>query len=474
MKRLFVIPAALLAAGLLTGCATGPDYRRPELALPETWRLEAAGTNTLADLPWASLYRDPVLSGLITEALTNNLDVRIAVARIDEAIAAYRIQRADLLPALNGSGRYTKARVGNLPPLPGAEAEQFDFFGVLSYELDVWGRIRRLNEAAKARYLATEEAAEVVRVSLVAGVASTYFQLRSLDRQVEIAEATLVSRSNSLELTRIKFDDGNGIVSELDVAQALTQVASTKSSIASLRRAVAVTENALAVLVGGAPRTMPRGWSIDAQWGPDDVPAGLPSDLLLRRPDLRAAEQQLIAANADIGAARAAYFPSISLTGALGVQSEEFDDLFDTGLSRAWNITPSITAPIFNGGKIRAGVRVAEARQRTALATYEQAIQTAFREVEDALIGIQYLREQLAADDEVVAAERHRLDLAYLRYEGGVASYSDVLDAQRFLFNAELAAVQTRNDLLNATVQLYKALGGGPVEVTGPEPVYSP
>ncbi len=461
MKRLLVIPAVLCAAGLISGCATGPDYRRPELSLPDTWRLEATGTNALADLPWTSLYRDPVLNGLITEALTNNLDLRIAVARIDEAIAAYRIQRADLLPALNGSGSYTKARVGNLPPLPGAEAEQYDLFGVLSYELDVWGRIRRLNEAAKARYLATEEAAEVVRVSLVAGVASTYFQLRSLDRQLEIAEATLVSRNDSLELTRIKFDDGNGIVSELDVAQAMTQVASTKSSIASLRRAVAVTENALAVLVGGTPRAMPRGWSIDEQWGPEEVPPGMPSDLLLRRPDLRAAEQQLIAANADIGAARAAYFPSISLTGALGLQSEEFDDLFDTGLSRAWNVAPSITAPIFNGGKIRAGVRVAEARQRAALATYEQAIQNAFREVEDALVGIQLFREQLAADDEVVAAERRRYELAFLRYEGGVASYSDVLDAQRFLFNAELTAVQTRNNLLDQTVQLYKALGGG-------------
>jgi multidrug efflux system outer membrane protein len=453
----------LVVVAVTAGCATGPDYRRPDLDVPGTWRTVAAGEQALADAPWTEVYHDPVLRDLIARALTNNFDVRIAVARIDEAAAAYRIQRADLLPAINGSGGYTRARVGNLPPLPGAEAEQFDLFGVLSYELDVWGRIRRLNEAARARYLASAEAAEVVRISLVAGIASTYFNLRALDRQLEIAEATLASRSNSLELTRIKFDDGNGIVSELDVAQALTQVASTRSSMASLRRQIVITENALSVLIGGYPQDLPRGLTIEEQGVPEELMAGLPSGLLLRRPDLRAAEQQLIAANADIGAARAAYFPVFSLTGALGLQSEELGDLFDTGLSRAWNIAPSIAAPIFNGGKIRAGVRVAEARQRAALATYEQAIQNAFREVNDALTGIQRIREQREADEQVVAAERRRLELGYLRYEGGVASYSDVLDAQRFLFNAELAAVQTRNDLLAAHVQLYKALGGGPV-----------
>jgi len=446
---------------LLAGCATGPDYRRPDVAAPVKWRTDGTRTNSFADVVWTNVYRDAVLNELIATALTNNHDIRIAIARIDEASAAYGIERSAYFPAINGSASFTTAQAGNIPPLPGAQADQYDLFGLLSYEVDVWGRIRRLNEAAKAQYLATEEAYRAVQVSLVAGVASTYFNLRALDHQLEIAVSTLASRSNSLELTQVKYDDGNGIVSELDVAQAMTQVAAAQSSIANLKRLVSVTENALSILLGRNPRDIPRGLPLADQWQPVDVPAGIPSELLQRRPDLLAAEQQLIAANANIGVARAAYFPAISLTGALGLQSEDLGDLFDTGLSEAWNFTPTITAPIFNAGKIRAGVRITEARQQAALASYEQAILNAFREVEDALVGIQRIREQLIADENVVKAERRRLELSSLRYEGGVASYSDVLDAQRFLFNAELTAVQTRNNLLNASVQLYKALGGG-------------
>ncbi len=452
---------ALLTAAFLAGCATGPDYRRPDVAVPESWRTGEPATDSLASLAWADLYRDPVLNDLIATALSNSPDVRSAVARIEEAAAALRIQRAGYVPSVNGSATYATARKGNIPPLPGAEGDEYDVFGALSYEIDVWGRIRRLNEAARAQYLASEEAGHSVEIGLVAGVASAYFNLRALDRQLEIATATLASRQDMLELTRIKFDDGKGIVSELDVAQAQTQVSAAQSAIANLRRLVAVTENALSVLIGGLPRAIPRGLDVAEQWQPGDLPAGLPSDLLLRRPDLRAAEQNLVAANANIGVARAAFFPAISLTGALGLQSDELDDLFDPGLSKAWSFSPGLAAPIFNAGKIRANVRVAEAQQKTALADYEKAIQNAFREVNDALAGVQYIREQLAADEESVRAESRRLELAQLRYEGGVASYSDVLDAQRYLFNAELTAVQTRADLLNATVQLYKALGGG-------------
>ncbi len=456
MRRL--LPLLLL---LGAGCATGPDYKRPDLATPAAWRTGEASTNNLADMGWNQLYRDEVLTNLIQTALANNKDLQVAAARVDEVLAAYRIQRAALFPALNGSADYSKARAGNLPPAPGAEAEQYNVFGLLSYEVDLWGRVRRLTESARAQALASEEGRRTVEIGLVAGVASTYFNLRALDRQLEIARDTLGSRSNALELTRIKFDDGQGIVSELDVAQAQTQVATAQSAIASLQRQIAVTENALAILLGSQPRELPRGLTLNEQWRPDEVPAGLPSELLLRRPDVRAAEQQLIAANADIGAARAAYFPTISLTAALGLQSDELGDLFDTGLAKAWSFKPSLTAPIFNGGRIRAGVRAAQARRTGALAEYEKAIQNAFREVDDALVGLARLREQLAADEAVVTAERRRLELSTLRYEGGVASYSDVLDAQRFLFSAELTAVQTRNALLNTTVQLYKALGGG-------------
>jgi len=456
LRHLIVLPLLAVA-----GCATGPDYQRPDLPVPATWRTGEPATNTLTDLGWAQLYRDPVLTNLIQVALTNNKDLQVAAARVDEALAAYRIQRAALFPAVNAAGDFTTARVGNVPPSPGAEADQYNLFGQLSYELDVWGRVRRVKESALAQALATEEGRRTVQIGLVASVASTYFNLRALDRQLEIAQDTLASRSNSLALTQVKFDGGNGIVSELDVAQAETQVASAQSAIASLQRQVALTEHALSVLLGNNPGQIERGQSLSEQWQPDDLPAGLPSDLLLRRPDVRAAEQQLIAANANIGAARAAYFPAISLTGALGLQSEDLGDLFDTGLSKAWSFQPSITAPIFNAGRIRAGVRVAEAQRQGALASYEKSIQNAFREVDDALVSIARIREQLVADEAVVKAERRRLELSNLRYEGGVASFSDVLDAQRFLFSAELTAVQTRNALLNSTVQLYKALGGG-------------
>lgn len=451
----------LLAAGLAGGCAIGPDYRRPDLDLPAGWRGGEATTNSFADAAYPDLYRDPTLNDLIATALSNSPDVRSALARIEQAAAALRIQQADLWPSLNGSATYAKARKGNIPPLRGAEGEQYDVFGALSYELDVWGRVRRLDEAARAQHLASEAARRAVEIGLVAGVASTYFNLRALDRQLEIATATLASRQDMLELTKIKFDGGAGIVSELDVAQAQTQVSSAKSSIANLRRLIAATENALNLLLGRYPGDVPRGLGIAEQWQPADIPAGLPSDLLLRRPDVQAAEQNLVAANANVGVARAAYFPAISLTGALGLQSDELGDLFDAGLSKAWSFSPNLTAPIFNAGKIRAGVRVAEAQRKQALADYEKAIQTAFREVADALAGVRYIRQQLAADEETLQAETKRLDLAQARYEGGVDSYSDVLDAQRYQFNAELTAVQTRNDLLNAVVQLYKALGGG-------------
>ena len=453
--------AGLLLSAGLSGCALGPDYHRPDLALPAAWRSGDGTANSFADMAYTDLYRDPVLNNLIATALSNSPDVHSALARIEQAAAALRIQQADYWPSVNGSATYTSARKGNIPPLRGAEGDQYDIFGVLSYEVDVWGRIRRINESARAQYLATEEARRSVQIGLVAGVASAYFNLRALDRQLEIATATLASRQDMLELTKIKFDDGGGIVSELDVVQAQTQVSSTKSSLASLQRLIATTENALNLLLGGYPGDVPRGLGLAEQWQPDDVPPGLPSDLLLRRPDVRAAEQGLIAANANIGVARAAYFPAISLTGALGVQSDELNDLFDTGISKAWSFSPNLAAPIFNAGKIRANVRVAEAQRKQALADYEKAIQTAFREVADALAGVRYLREQLAADEETLQAETKRLDLAQARYEGGVAAYSDVLDAQRYQFSAELTAVQTRNDLLNATVLLYKALGGG-------------
>lgn len=451
--------AVLLAiiAGLLPGCKMGPDYQRPKTVSPPTWRGPHDPVESLANAEWYAFYSDPVLTNLISIAITKNKDIRIAAARVEQALSGYRSQRSSLFPSVDGSAGWTRARSG----MTGTTGNQFDAFALLSYEVDIWGRIRRLTEAAKASYLQSEEVRKTVYLSLIAQVASTYFNLRALDQQLDIAQRTYMSRTNSLELTRIKYDDGNGIVSELDVRQAETQVFSAQAAMAQLERSIAVTENTLNYLLGLNPGPVPRGGKLEEQPQPIEIPAGLPSDLLLRRPDVLAAEQQLIAANANIGAARAAYFPVISLSGALGLQSPELSDLFDIGTSKAWRFAPQVVGPIFNAGKTRAGVQLAEAIRAEALSTYEQAIQNAFREVEDGLISVAKLRQQIVAEQATVKAERRRLEISKDRYENGVSSFLDVLDAERSLFNAELTLVQSQSSLLSAYAALYKALGGG-------------
>jgi multidrug efflux system outer membrane protein len=321
--------------------------------------------------------------------------------------------------------------------------------------------LRRLTEAARANLLAAEETRRTVYIGLVAQVATAYLDLLAADEQLDISRRTVGTRQKSLELTKIKFDNGNGIVSELDVRQAETLLYGAQATVADLERVVALRENEIRLLIGENPGPIERGTPLDRQHLVEDIPAGLPSELLLRRPDIRAAEQQLIAANANIGAARAAYFPTISLTAALGLQSAELRDLFDIGPSATWRLAPQLVAPIFNAGRIRAGVYVARAREEAALVSYEQSIQTAFREVEDALVSVQKLAEQLAAQEKTVVAERARLELSELRYEAGTADYIEVLDAQRFLFTAELTLAELQNARLAAIIQLYRALGGG-------------
>lgn len=456
--------ALLLALATLTGCQMGPDYKRPAITTPAGWRSPSATPatpGTLANLPWWSFFKDPVLTNLVAEALTNNHDLRIAVARIEEAMGGYHAQRSSLFPSADASAGWTRTRVGNLPSSPGVTGNQFDLLGVLSYEVDVWGRIRRLTEAARANLLAAEEGQRTVYISLIGSVAVAYFDLLSLDEQLEISRRTVLSREKSLELTRVRFDGGNGVVSELDIRQAETLFYGAKAAQAGLERRVALRENELNLLLGRNPGPIPRGQPLNEQRLVEPVPDGLPSDLLLRRPDILAAEQRLIAANANIGAARAAYFPSISLTATLGLQSVELNDLFDSGLSRTWSFAPQVAGPIFNAGRISGGVQTARGQEQAALAAYQQAIQSGFREVEDALISIQKYAEELDAQEKDVAAERASLELSELRYVGGVSSYTDVLDAQRFLFTAELTLAELRSARLSAVVQLYKALGGG-------------
>ena len=456
-KWLRFAPAALLVLTLAGGCKVGPDYHRPPIATPAGWRQGPAAVDSLANLPWWEIYHDPVLTNLIATALTNNKDLRIAAARVEQSLGNYRSQRATLVPWLNGSADWTRGRSG----ITGQTAGQFDVFGLLSYEVDFWGRLRRLTEAARAQLLASEEGQRSVYIALVAQVAATYFNLRALDEQLAISRSTYTSRTNSLDLTKVRYDNNNGIVSELDVRQAETQVYSAQNSISQLERSIEVAENALSLLLGANPGPIPRGGALADQHLPESVPAGMPADLLLRRPDILAAEQQLIAANANIGAARAAYFPTISLTAAFGVQSVQLEDLFTSGASKAWRFAPQIAGPIFNGGQIRAGVLVAEGRKKEMLAAYEQAIQNAFREVDDALVAIAKLREQIAVGQADVTAQRRCLALSLDRYENGVSSYLEVLDSERSLFSAELTLVEYRSDLLSATAQLYKALGGG-------------
>ena len=465
MKRRILM--SLGVAWLAAGCTMGPNYQRPAVVSPATWRTPAPAGESPANLAWWTFYKDPVLTNLIATALAHNHDLRVATARIEEAMGGYRAQRSYLFPEVSGAADWTRARSG----ITRATGNSYDALGLLSYEVDIWGRLRRLNEAARAQLLASEEGRAAVQIGLVAVVAGTYFNLRALDEQLAVARRTHATRTNSLALARIKYHEQNGrgwgIVSELDVRQAETQVHAARSSMASLERALAMTENALSALLGQNPGPLARGVPLAQQPLPDQIPAGLPSDLLLRRPDVRAAEAQLMASHANIGAARAAYFPTISLTAALGLQSTQLDDLFSAGLSKTWKFAPQVAGPIFNAGRVRAGVQVARAREQAALATYEQSVQNAFREVDDALVSVAKLREQLGADEANAQAERERFKLSRLRYEGGVASYSDVLDAERFLFSAELNAIQTRGDLLSACAQLYKALGGGWLRAAG-------
>ncbi len=462
MNRLAALfMAVALGGSLLVGCALGPDYHRPAVTAPESWRTTAADSHSLAQIAWWNYYHDPVLTNLITIALTNNLDLRLAVGRLAEAAGSLQGQRSYFLPTVNGNGTYTRSEVGNAPAV-----NQYSLLGSLAYEVDVWGRLRRLSEAAQAQYLAAASTRNAVQISLIASVASTYFNLRGLDQQLEIARNTAKSRTNILALAKIKYDGqadghGYGIVSEIDVRQAETQVFTANSTIASLEQAIAIAENSLRYLLGLNPGPIPRGQPLTGQWQPDAIPAGLPSDLLLRRPDIQAAEEKLVAANANIGAARAAFFPTISLTAALGVQSLQLNDLFSLGTSRMWSFSPQIAAPIFNAGRIAAGVAIARAQKDEAVASYQQAIQNAFQEVDNALASVTDLRAKLVADEGYVQAEQRLFELAQLRYTEGIASYSDLLDAQRYLFAAQLQAVQTRASLLVAVAQLYQALGGG-------------
>ena len=463
-----LMPSGVVVAGmLLASCALGPNYKRPVIETPATFRgAENAATanQSLADLQWFELFKDDVLTGLVTTALAENFEVRIAAERVLQARAAYGISRAERVPEVGVSADAVASRAsqrGAARGVPdGAETDvtylQAGFS--VGWEIDVWGRVRRLNEAARAQYLATEEGRRGVITTLIADVGETYLLLRALDLELEIARRTRDLATDSLRLTDTRR--AGGVASALDVRQAEQLLFTTTGRIASLEREIAQAENALSLLLGRAPGEVLRGEPLEALEAPPLVPAGLPSDLLERRPDIRFAEQQLIAANAQIGVAKAEYFPRISLTGFLGGQSRALTDLLG-GPARLATAGVGAAAPVFDGGRRRAGVELAEAVQREALVRYQQTVFTAFRDVSDALAARTKIAEQREQQQRLVETLGEAARLATQRYQGGLDSYLPVLDAQRNLFEGELALAQLRQRELASVVQLYRALGGG-------------
>jgi NodT family efflux transporter outer membrane factor (OMF) lipoprotein len=455
-------PFALLTLALC-GCLVGPNYHRPATNLPVNFPGAPATKESIADKKWVDLFQDAALKQLVGTALEKNFDVRIAAERVLEARAQYGITRANLFPTLDAQGSFTASRsssIGSFPFIrPGTNLATSYTQAELqfSWELDLWGRLRRLDEAARAQYLASEEARNGVIISLISDVMTTYFELRELDLELEIGLHNNDIARDNLRLIQERKD--RGAANGLEVHQAEQFLYTTTAEIASVKRSIAQAEDALNLLLANAPTEVPRGQNLEQITSPPDLPAGLPASLIERRPDIRQAEDNLIAANAQIGAARALFFPSISLTGLLGSQSRSLAGMF-TGPARVESIAPTALLPIFHAG-LRAGVQLTEAQQREILVSYQKTIYSALREVADALATHTRTREQRGEEEKLVTALSESVRLSNLRYRGGLDSYLQVLDAERNLFAGQLTLAQLRLLELQSVVQLYRALGGG-------------
>jgi multidrug efflux system outer membrane protein len=452
--------AAMLITLLASGCMVGPDYVRPPLDAPAAWRLDEKDARDLANTAWWEQFADPVLNDLVTTALRENKDLMIASARVEEFAGQYGFVRSGLFPQVGASADARRQRDVGAVVLGAGQSNTFSTYNVLlnaSWEIDIWGRIRRQTEAARARLLASEEGRRGVILSLVGSVAGAYINLRDLDRQLEIAQATAKTRGESYELFKLRFE--GGLISLLELSQNRSQYEEALATIPPIEKAIAQQENGLSVLLGRNPGPIARGKSIDQLTLPA-IPAGLPSELLERRPDLRRAEQELIAANALIGAAKAAYFPTISLTGLFGYSSTSLSNLFQ-GENKVWNYGLPISMPIFTAGALAGQLQSAEATQQQALFSYQKAIQEAFREVNDALINQDRTREQLHAQRRQVEALQQYAATARLRYDNGYTSFIEVLDAERSLFSVQLQYTQTQGTEFQAMISLYLAMGGG-------------
>jgi len=463
----------LLLAVTATGCLLGPNYQRPPVVAPEHWLdTPTVDATSLANTPWWELFRDPQLQELVRVALVENRDLRIAVERVVEARARYGYVRADLYPKLDlsGQGGVIESSRQGIPAIPefvDNTSEYYDISASLSWEIDIFGRLRRANEAERALMLGAEETQRAAVLALVADVASAYVALRDADLQLEISRRTLESRREYVDLAKTRFE--GGLTSEVDWRQAEAEYHRTAAIVQSLEQSVRQIENLLSLLIGRNPGPIVRGFGLEELAEPVAIPAGLPSELLDRRPDIRVAEQNLVAANANIGEAKALLFPRIALTGAFGFASTDLDTLFDSG-AESYSLLGGLLQPLFNAGKNRQRVAITESVMRQTLYGYESTVLQAFREVEDAIVAYQKLGEQRVTQRARVDAERRVLELAELRYRGGVSDYLAVLDAQRSLFSSELDEVQVIGSHQTALIQLYKALGGGwPAEPTPAE-----
>ena len=478
-NRASSVALLLLAMLALAGCAVGPNYKRPTVDVPGTYRgaatdavpatepiasepakVHAANTapESLGDEKWWDVFQDKELQGLIRTALQNNYDVRIAAARVLEAQAQLGITRADQLPTLGVGGGVASQQSPKQGPIPSYEITEGQLTASAAWNLDFWGKYRRATEAARANLLASEWARKQVIATLVTNVAAGYFQLRQLDLQLEISQHTLASRRDSLQLTQTL--EQHGIQSLLDVRQAEQLVYTAATEVPDLERQIAQREDAINILLGNNPGDVPRGLKLTEQPHAPEVPAGLPSSLLARRPDIAQAEQVLIASNAQIGVARAAYFPQISLTGAAGFESTALSNLF-TGPAGLWSLSGSFTQPIFQGGRLKSNVRLAEAQQQQAVLAYQQTIKGAFRDVSDALVAYRKTREFRIQQEHLVESAQDAARLSEVRFKAGTTDYLEVLTNETNSFTAELGLAQAQGNELTALVQLYQALGGG-------------
>jgi multidrug efflux system outer membrane protein len=463
MKKLARLTVAMLAASLVAGCMVGPNYHRPAVQTPTAYRdlgessPVQAQTASFADLPWWQVFQDPQLQELVRTALKQNYDLQLATERINAARAQLAITRSNLFPQLSGNATFNGGREQNFQT-------KFNFLSLAadaSFQLDFFGRLRRATEAARAQLMATEEAKNVVTLTLVSDVASDYFALLQLDLELQITRDTVTTQEGSVKLTSLRLS--HGVATKLDVLQAQQVLDTANAQIPDLERQIGQEEDAISILLGNYPGGVPRGRALAEQVLPPDVPPGLPSSLLERRPDIREAEQTIVAANADIGVAKAEFFPQISLTGSGGGgfgRSSAFSNLMSSQIA-IWSYGAQVSQPIFTGGALRGNLHLAESQEQQALLSYKEAIQHAFGDVSDGLIGYQKLHEVRLRQEQLVNDLTESVRLSNMRYQGGTTTYLEVLDGQRSLFAAELTLAQSRGDEYQSLVQLYRALGGG-------------